>query len=193
MIQKSDVQIPVTVKAIGDAAFKGCEDLRCVSIFPISEPETDAARWMEAEGGKVSRLPRLEYTGAEAFRYTALENLGFFRSTPSLTVGVSAFQNCLKLREVRIPDCPHLEIRDHAFAVCRELELFSAPRSRTKIGQYAFGSCKNLTFLFFSGEPETMDGTAFYDCPGIQLMSPPDDDRFYIDVNSLYRKEEETL
>lgn len=180
------VVLPAGIRVLGDAAFRGCRNLKSLSTFPMEEPTTPEGRWLLAQGGHVSRLPRLAYIGEEACRYTALENLEFFRAPDRILIGASAFQNCACLRQVNVPGCEYLEVGHHAFGACRELELLSAPRARVRLGQYAFGHCENLTFCFFSGMPEA-DGTVFYCCPKLRRTGKAEDGRFWIDPAGQYR------
>lgn len=182
------VQIPSTIQSIGKAAFSGCEHLMCVTMDDISRfppPDTVEARLMSEQGGFIAFLPpALSTIEADAFRKTALQQVHALTGD-ILTIGTSAFQCCPHLWEVRLR-CKEAQIADHGFAACKNLKVFAAPYSSCKLGRFAFGECRNLTY-FFSDTPPEYAADTFYACPCIQSLRQYDDGRFTVNPSTLYQ------
>ena len=142
------IEIPETIRAIGDAAFKNCRELFCINY---NLPNTKVAQ-MFTEGFYYSRLPSaLETIGSEAFRYTKLNDLSCY--SYRLTIGPSAFQNTHCLWRVTLDVCQELHLMHHAFADSEKLTTFLAPKAKSKLDEFAFGKCENLSTLVLNGEP----------------------------------------
>lgn len=175
------VDVPETLRVIGDAAFKGCSNLYCINY---SLPDTPVEQRMFTENFYYFRLPSsLEKIGSEAFRYTNLNDLSCY--SYRLTIGPSAFQNSSCLRQVTLDVCQELHLMPHAFAACKVLTTFLAPKAKSRLDQFAFGQCTNLTTLVLNGEPAYY-GNTFHGCAKLQSFRTYDD-RFTIDPRTLYQ------
>ena len=117
------------VKAIGEAAFKGCEQITSVTI-----PKT------------------IEYIGKEAFaNCTNLSELKISEDiTEGAAIGYSAFINCSKLTEVTIPNNV-TAIFHNAFENCTGLKKIVIPSEVGVIGNDTFKGCTNLTIYCEEG------------------------------------------
>ena len=73
----------------------------------------------------------------------------------------------------------------HAFADSEKLATFLAPKAKSRLDQFAFGQCKNLSTLVLNGEP-AYDGNTFHGCAKLQSFRTYDD-RFTIDPRTLYQ------
>jgi len=177
----NSIEIPETLRVIGDAAFKGCRNLFCINY---GLPDTPVEQWIFTEGFYYSRLPSaLEKIGSEAFRYTKLNDLSCY--SYQLTIGPSAFQNTPCLWKVTLDICQELHLMHHAFADSEKLTTFLAPKAKSRLDEFAFGQCENLSALVLNGEPAYY-GNTFHACKKLQSFREYDD-RFTIDPRTFYQ------
>ncbi|MBE5962601.1 MAG: hypothetical protein E7256_14695 [Lachnospiraceae bacterium] len=112
------------------------------------------------------------------------------------SIGSSAFYNCDKLEEIRIPDsvteismyafeqCSNLKkvtlpnqleiIEEGVFFECTSLEEISIPDTVKEIGDSAFNLCSNLKKVTLPSQLEIIDWGAFYDCTSLKEITIPD-------------------
>ena len=78
------------------------------------------------------------------------------------SIGVWAFQFCMALTSVLIPDSVTI-IRDCVFYYCQSMRSVTIPDSMTSIGNDAFDGCVALTSITFSGKDKaTVQGMTNY-------------------------------
>lgn len=118
------LDLPVTVKTIGKAAFSGTSSLIALNF---------------------DDLTALESIGAEAFY--GCSNIGYHTTLTfpaSLkTIGNKVFYNCTSLAGVDFTATKVTAIADYAFYGCTELTTASFPAGATE-GKYAFQNCTKL-------------------------------------------------
>ena len=120
------LNIPSTVRTIGESAFDGCENLETINF-----------------GSNVETI------GEMAFAYCI--KLGEVTFPSSIRkIGYNAFMTCNALKTVVIPDCP-VAIENSAFADCPILESVSIGRNVSSIGSSAFGGCPSLRTVSYGG------------------------------------------
>ena len=111
-----EIQIPESVKTIGDSAFQNCPELERVYAAGVSD------------------------VGAEAFADSiALQDIRLSDSVESL--GTGAFRGCISLQEQQLAGLT--ELPEQAFADCTALKTVYLP-DVTKIGASAFMDCSAL-------------------------------------------------
>ena len=133
-----EVNIPSTIKLIGESAFFHCENLKKINF--LDNENEYKSRWMFLEMG--------------------------FRGFQGLEIGSLAFSHCDSLTEVHIPMYVW-ELNDEAFSHCSSLEKVvwdeldkgeiiitgcycERPRYSVSIGKRAFYCCEKLTELQLS-------------------------------------------
>jgi hypothetical protein len=156
------INIPDTVTAIEDEAFRNCGELESVTI------------------GK-----RVETIGVFSFRdcskltsviipdaVTRVKH-GAFNSCSGVTsiiigngvetIGTNAFENCSRLSSVIIPDSV-ISIDDFAFNYCSSLAIVSIGNKVETIGRFAFNNCDELVMVTFNCNisQNGFDYSAFY-------------------------------
>lgn len=116
----TSVVLPDTLLTIGFSCFKGCADLKTVTL-----------------GNNV------EYIGMSAFEdCPSLQNVTFPSTLRS--IGANAFENCDSLTRVELPDSLY-SMDSNAFAYCDSLEEVTVPGNLSHLDGYAFARCTSLT------------------------------------------------
>lgn len=88
------------------------------------------------------RLPgRLSSIPSGAFSHTGIEEMEL--PVQLRTIGASAFQNCMELCRIKIPDTVK-KIEKCAFYQCKKIEEVLLPDSLTQIEKSAFFNCESL-------------------------------------------------
>lgn len=166
------VYLPSTVKSIGNAAFRGCDNY---DGFTISLPEG------------------LERIGDYAFQYCTTSA---FNIPSSVTeIGEGAFSNCNYITDIVIPEgvkaiksyifnsCNHLtsvtlpnsveSIGDEAFYSCGKLETITMPSNLREIGNRAFLYCQALQSIEIPAKVGTIGSSAFFYCTALKEITIP--------------------
>ena len=82
--------------------------------------------------------------------------------TNVMSIGFQAFQFCMALTSVLIPDSVTI-IRDGVFYYCQSMGSVTIPDSVTSIGDFAFDGCTGLASMTFSGKDKaTVQNMANY-------------------------------
>ena len=134
--------IPDCVTAIGNHAFKGCENLTSVTI-----------------GNSVTAIGNYVFKGCSSLKSITIGN--------SVTeIGWYAFMDCTRLTSVTIPDSVSF-IKGSAFMGCTNLTSVTIGRSVTLMHGSTFKDCKNLINVYCKaitppllGNDEVFDGNA---------------------------------
>lgn len=166
-----DVEIPekvyfnkgkeYTVTQIGANAFKGCKNLRTVSL-----PQC------------ISSIEESAFYGCEQLRSIAIpEGVEY--------VGIKAFAGCYALASVTIPESLTF-IPMEAFHGCRSLTSITFPKNLQRLGATAFYRCHDLTIVRCLGEPASLHPDTFADdaCQKGTLIVP--DDLLQAYLNAAY-------
>ena len=140
--------LKIGAQTIGRYAFKGCENLKEVTIEEGVKTIAYKA-FYGCKGIKSLVIPASVETvvGNE----NAFSGEGSFEGCNALvslkigaqTIGRGAFKDCGNLKEVTIEKGVRT-IKDEAFSGCRKITKINVPSSVTEIGLNAFGSCAAL-------------------------------------------------
>lgn len=118
MDEITSVQLPPSIKTIGDYAFCKCKRLSKIEFHENM------------------------YLGEFAFAETNLQEVVLKEKTQ---IEMGCFSKCENLREVALNG--EIDIPDRCFMECRNLEILNAPLSIFSIGKYAFAECKIGIFI----------------------------------------------
>lgn len=140
------VSIPGSVKTIGDYAFYGC-----VGIGDTAELNLDTGKTDE-NGNPIFEI--VPVTGQ------LLLNSGIE------TIGLRAFQGCMKLGEVIVPNTV-TSLGDRVFYDCQGLKKVVLGSGITQIGSYTFYNCFALETVAVSGQLRSIGDYAFRGCAAL--------------------------
>ncbi len=175
-LQFVQVNIPDSVKSIGEQAFFCCDRLEQVNISSNSKLTYiyDGAFRNCVGLTQISFPDSLKLVGDHSF--TSCENLtavnigsnsaleviedgafwacykleSFYVPGKVKEIGKYAFDECKALTEVSVESNSNLAIINQGtFAECINLESFTVPAGVTEIGDYAFSNCENLSSVTF--------------------------------------------
>ena len=178
------VVIPESVAFIGEAAFGAC-----MAITEIAVPETNTAyktvdgnlynyeetsliQYAIGKADKSFTVPASVISiGYEAFRYAKnLESLLFAEGCKLASIGESAFDCCIALVDISIPDSVS-SIGISAFSNCELLKTITIPENVTVIETGVFGNCKALTEITIPSGIISIGSSAFYRCEKLKTVT----------------------
>jgi len=144
----SSVTIPASITYIGYQAFFSCTSLTAITV------DTNNQTYRSEEGVLFdkNRTTLIQYPGGRAGDY-AVPNV--------LAIGDSAFDSCIHLASVIIPDSV-THIGSQAFDYCTTLTSVTIPAGVTSIMDITFRWCFALRSVYFKGNaPVSIASTAF--------------------------------
>ena len=139
------LNIPPSVKIIGDYAFEYCYGLTDV-VIPNS----------------VTSMGRGVFYGSSVTSVTL--------STSLTSIGENSFRNCNSLTEVTIPEGVQI-IGYEAFSYCSALTDLSLPTTLDTIAAYAFYACGMLRDLYVPASVTMIGNDAFKYCSGLESIA----------------------
>ena len=187
------VQLPASLKSIGNAAFEHTTRLHEISIPEgVEEIGEDAfCAWhnMIGTGLHAVSLPStLKRVGKSAFSNSGLQCVELPDSVDQIRE--SAFKQCVQLTSARLPSrlktienslfhsCRSLKnveipsgvtaIEPGAFAGCASLDHLTIPESVTAIGYYAFSHCQAIKHIEIPAACVSMGRGAFICCSALE-------------------------
>lgn len=150
------------LKSVGEAAFKGCQNLEdvdlptlqtigkeafrgCTKLSELALPELTTIGDEAFKGASIQQLeaPKLTSAGEGAFAESLIANCNFSEFS---TVGKSAFEGCKKIKKVQLPKLG--KVSGYAFIGCEAI-VEVACNAATQIDEYAFTGCTALVSAAF--------------------------------------------
>lgn len=143
------ISVPGSVKTIGDYAFFGCEAVGSTVDLNLETGETDES------GNPIYALT--PYTG-------------YLRLAEGIeSIGERAFQGCVALREVTIPNSVTY-LGSRAFYKCGALEKVTLGTGVTQVLPYTFYKCAALQTVQGTAHLQSIDDYAFCGCEALNAM-----------------------
>ena len=148
----TSLYIPSSVTNIGNEAFVDCINLTFIEVA------TDNSYFSSRDGVLFNNdLTTLIY-------YPAGKQEGTYVIPNSvISIGNSAFSNCLNLTSIKIPNSV-TNIGEYAFFYCSGLISVEMGNSVSSIGRYAFYQCSALTSITISNSVTSIGSQAFFGC-----------------------------
>ena len=120
-----------------------------------------------------------------------------WRGQPVTAIGSYAFNGCIGLTSVTIPDSVK-DIGDYAFNNCSKLTSVTIPNNVANIGDCAFADCSGLTSITIPDGVKSIGNMAFYFCDGLTEVYYNGDLTGWLNISGLdslmsYGKSTKTL
>lgn len=160
----TSVEIPESVKSIGESAFNGCSGLTGVYI-------SDMAAWCGIEFDDTDASNPLYYANNLYLNDELVTELAIPDGVTS--IGTRAFSYCTPLKSVDIPDSV-TSIGNYAFVSCNNLKSVDIPDSVTSMGNYAFYGCRGMENVKISNSLTSIGDYTFYYCNSLKNVVIPD-------------------
>ena len=195
----SSIDIPQTVRAIGDSAFKDCSSLTSITIphnvtsvgdyaFNGCTALTDV-NWNAkscADFAEYEKAPFFEIrknitsfvfgdnvNDIPARLCAGMSNAGNIIIPQSVThIGAGAFHSCTGLTSISIPMINR--ICEETFYQCTGLTSVNIPNSVTSIGDGAFYGCSGLTTITIPEGVSSIGNYAFVSCENLTSVTIPE-------------------
>lgn len=156
----TSVEIPSSVKTIGDSSFESCINLIDINVNDENASfcsingilySKDASLLIQCGGGKNGDI-----------------------SLPNsvTTIGEYAFSGCSRLTSVAISNSV-TTIGEYAFSSCNSLTSVTIPSSVTTIGKGAFSGCSSLTSVEIPNSVTTIKYKTFSGCNSLTTVEIP--------------------
>ena len=206
----TSLTIPENVTSIGSSAFSGCTGLTQINFNAVNMNDLSSIDIVFNRAGangsgikvnigaKVTRIPAYLFCPDTlvSSNSSSIISVEFEEGSVCESIGKSAFENCMGLTSVTIPDsvtsienyaffrCKGLtsvtipdnltSIKKGVFAYCSELTSVTIPKNITSIGDTAFGYCSSLTSVTIPENVTSIGDSAFYSCSGLTTVTIPE-------------------
>ena len=162
------VDIPASVKTIGENAFNKCSNLVYVTGFDGVETIGDSAFHGCAKLNSIALPASVKSVGAGAFSSCqALTSVTFVPGSNQVTMGDNLFMQCWNLTSVTLPQSVD-RISEGMFQVCSALYSLVVPQGAAIIAGSAFASCSRLTQLTIPDSVTQIELAAFSNCSALK-------------------------
>ncbi len=179
------ISIPSKLSTIGEGAFETCTNLTQLAI-PNSVTSIGANAFKGDDRLFMVNMPSADYSRLETIGDSAFEGcsvLEFFCSDDDYdlpdsvkTIGVSAFKNCVSIKEVDMAD-GITSLGASAYQGCEGLQKVEIAGGFTAVPERAFADCHNLIKLEFGALAYcvTIESFAFENCISLASVDITED------------------
>ena len=158
------VDIPQSIVTIGRNAFQGCINISAISL-PDAVTQIPEQAFYGCESLQKVESPGVRVIGDAAFaNCKTLQELEF--NLEIYSIGSSAFRNCLSLQEFSLEE-ENLLLGEYAFSGCTSLSFVALPVSFTSIPDYAFNDCTSLKKIQGTVNVTRIGNNAFSNCSSL--------------------------
>lgn len=165
------IEIPSTVKSIGESAFVWCSSLKEL-VIPEGVTEIKNSTFWGCESLKKLTLPStLKKIGEEVFY--SCDSLSSLVIPEGVTeIGELAFWDCKGIKKITIPSTV-TKLNKDVFSGCSKLTSVTLPQTLTEIGEDAFDSCSALEKIIIPTGVKSIGDYAFYGCNSLFTVTIP--------------------
>ncbi len=174
-ISLQSITLPSSLESI-ERAFMGCISLEEVIYNGKNLIDVGCDTFKNCESLKSISLPSVSYIGNGAFlNCKSLSSVTLNESrNGDIRIDSHAFDNCIKLNELKFDVASLKEIGEAAFQNCSSLQSFSIPSDCENIGSKAFVGCialEEFNVIGDGGSYSDIDGVLIRD--GYQIVAYP--------------------
>lgn len=168
-----DVEFPGGLKAIGESAFNGCEQLYSINLEHVDTIPNRAFAGCRALQ-KVEHLKNVKYIGEWAFYgcYRLAGQDGTLSLSRLETISKGTFSDCVCLRKVHLSGVR--SIGEQAFYNCTTLTDVVLSDGLTIIGDEAFSGCSLLQQVSYPASLRGVNYTCFQETPFMEALPVED-------------------
>lgn len=167
-----EVKLPNSITYVGNSAFRDCNNLRSVTLYP-GIVTIDGYAFSGCGSLTTIEIPE-SVAGINSFVFWGCGNLmDVIMHEGLLTVGSSAFQNCNQLENLSFPSTT-TNIGSAAFHGCFSLKHVDLPKSLQGIERNSFTNCRSLLSIAIPSHVKYIGDDAFSYCSQLEeLRIPP--------------------
>lgn len=153
------INIPSTLKSIGNYCFRTCSNLKTVNII-------DLDKYLDLSLTANNSSPT--YNGANLYLNGNLVT----SITTNKTIKQYAFQNCKSIQTLIVQSGP-TSIGQYAFSGCTGIQSITLTESIKNIGGYAFNGCSGIQTLTLPEGLTTLNASCFRNCTNLASVDIP--------------------
>ena len=166
------VELPDSLKVIGERAFEYCENLSEIEI-PESVTEIGRGAFFDCKSLKHIRIPA-NVRKIDSIAFMNCEGLTDVKFEEGIVeIGSSAFEGCYGLTEIKLPDTVQT-IGEMAFSSCKNLKSINIPEGVTTLEFLTLSACEQLEEVSLPESLREIENNAFASCKSLRTLKIPD-------------------
>ena len=167
--QLTHVELPSTLKVIGESAFSWCKNLGD-TVIPEGVTTINAYAFHMVLKATSYEIPASVTTiGEWAFANNTAKKIEFEKGSSITKLPASLFSGNQFMEEVVLPE-KLTEIGEKVFQYCRAMQSISLPSTVQKIGPQAFLNCYALDSITIPEQVAEISNNAFENCSGLKTV-----------------------
>ncbi len=151
------LDLPSTLKAVGNSAFKNCTSLSELNIgenlVEIGAEAFFGCSSLYKIRGTVVGTDSRSFAGCTRLSSVTIGTRKVYKKTYGLSIGSEAFLGCTSLKLVKIEEGV-TQVGYSSFMNCTSLASVVVPKSIISMGQSAWQGCRSLSGVYYMGTPE---------------------------------------
>ena len=163
------VELPSTLKVIGESAFSCCKNLGD-TVIPEGVTTINAYAFNMVLKATSYEIPASVTTiGGQAFANNTAKKIKFEKGSSITTLPYGLFAGNQFMEEVVLPE-KLTEIGSIVFQYCKAMQSISLPSTVQKIGSQAFLNCFALDSITIPKQVAEISNDAFKNCSGLKTV-----------------------
>ncbi len=167
-------KVPDSVTEIKSSAFSNAKKLKKItlpdSVTSIGKYAFDGTAYYKDKGNWEKGAL---YVGNHLIKVKEDTKGAFTVKKGTLTIADSAFEGCVKITSIKIPDSV-TNIGNRAFTMCYALKSITMPKKLASLGNYAFYNCTALSTVTIPKGITSIGSYAFASCASLTSVTIPD-------------------